>query len=169
MCRGAVASLVLVAACMPGLAGAVETALERINPEGLAHSGRDSQIVTAGSGRLVFIAGQAGIGLDGSVPEDLGAQSRLMFEKLRVALDAVHAEPDDVARITVYVVDLDKIDPQPVFQAIRDFFPADARPASTIVGVSGLAVPGVKVEVDAIAVTEDGDSSTRGTYPARSM
>ena len=64
---------------------------------------------------------------------------------------------------TVYIVDLQGVDPTPIYEAIRDFFPEGAKPASTIVGVSALALPGLKVEVDATAVIDPAAHESRRT------
>jgi enamine deaminase RidA (YjgF/YER057c/UK114 family) len=128
--------------------------LERINPDGLSKPQGYSQVVTSNRARWVHVAGQAGIGDGGRIAEDLAEQTRVMFEKVRIALAAAGASPRDVVRIVVYIVDLEKIDPAPVYQGIREFFPADAKPASTIVGVPALALPGLKVEIDVTAATD---------------
>jgi enamine deaminase RidA (YjgF/YER057c/UK114 family) len=127
--------------------------LERLNPVGLSQPRGYVQVVAAeGSGRWVFVAGQGGIAEDGSIPEDLETQSRLMFEKVAIALAAAGATPADVVRIVLYIVDLPEIDPAPVYAAVRDFFPPEARPASTVVGVAALARPGMRVEIDVTAL-----------------
>ena len=127
--------------------------LERLNPPGLSVPRGYAQVVIAeGAGRWVFLAGQGGIAEDGSIPEDLEAQSRLMFDKVALALAAAGASPADVVRIVLYIVDLPDIDPSPIYAAVRDFFPADAKPASTVVGVPALALPGMRVEIDVTAL-----------------
>lgn len=125
--------------------------VERINPDGLSKPQGYSQVVVSSRTRWIHVAGQGGIGDGGRIPEDLGEQTRVMFDKVRIALAAAGASPRDVVRIVVYIVDLEKTDPSPVYQGIREFFPADAKPASTIVGVSALALPGMKVEIDVTA------------------
>ena len=55
----------------------------------------------------------------------------------------------DVAKVTVFLTDVDdraKINP------VRQEFFGDTRPASTLVEVSALAIPGAKIEVEAVAV-----------------
>lgn len=126
--------------------------IERLNPDGLTKPRGYSQVVAASGQRWIHVAGQGGIAADGSVPADLGEQTRLMFEKVRIALAAAGASPKDVVRIIVYIVDLESTNPAPVYAGIREFFPADAKPASTIVGVGALALPGMKVEIDVTAV-----------------
>jgi enamine deaminase RidA (YjgF/YER057c/UK114 family) len=130
--------------------------IQRLNPEGMYQPDGYRQVVTAEGGKIVYLAGQAGLGADGSMPETLAEQAELTYENIRRALAAVDGSPSDVVRITVYIVGLGQgIDPTPVYEAQGKFFPADAKPASTILGVSGLALPGLLVEVDVIALVDD--------------
>jgi enamine deaminase RidA (YjgF/YER057c/UK114 family) len=153
--QGAVAAALLLAALVAANARADAARIERVNPAGLSKPAGYSQVVTSRGGRTVYVSGQGGIGADGKVPQDLAEQTRLMFEKIRLALAAAGAAPRDVVRMTVYIVDLGRIDPGPVYQGIRDFFPADGKPTSTVVGVGALAVPGMKVEIEVVAVVAD--------------
>ena len=125
--------------------------IKRINPEGLSKPQGYSQIVTTESGKTIHLAGQGGIADDGSVPENLDEQTKLMFAKIGIGLSAVGATSEDVVRIVVYIVDLDKINPMPIYQGIRSFFPEEHKPVSTILGVTALALPAMKVEIDVTA------------------
>jgi enamine deaminase RidA (YjgF/YER057c/UK114 family) len=151
----AVSAALLLAALVSASARADAPLIERMNPAGLSKPAGYSQVVTSRGGRTVYVSGQGGIGADGKVPEDLAEQTRLMFDKIRLALAAAGAAPRDVVRMTVYIVDLGRIDPNPVYQGIRDFFPADGKPTSTVVGVSALALPGMKVEIEVVAAVAD--------------
>ncbi|MEZ5513296.1 MAG: RidA family protein [Steroidobacteraceae bacterium] len=150
-CRNILFIVVSVAALiMPSAMRAAE--LQRLNPADMATPRGYSQLViAAGADRLIFVSGQGGIGADGKVPEDLGEQTRLMFDKIRIALAAAGAGPEDVVQMTVYIVDLQSIDPTPVYEGIRAFFPTGAKPTSTVVGVSALALPGMRVEIEVTA------------------
>jgi 2-iminobutanoate/2-iminopropanoate deaminase len=53
-----------------------------------------------------------------------------------------------VVKVTVYLLD---VDDRPRIDAVRQEMFGAARPASTLVEVSRLAVPGARVEIDAIA------------------
>jgi len=81
------------------------------------------------------------------VSEDPAAQTRQVFENMKLILDAAGATFADVLRVTVYLTDVDdrtKINP-----VRKEYFGA-ARPASTLIGVKALAIPGMKVEIEAI-------------------
>jgi len=130
--------------------------IERLNPEGLSKPAGYSQVVTASGGKRVWLSGQGGIKDDGSVPADLAEQTKIMFEKIGLALKGAGATPADVVAMRVYILDLGKgTDPTPVYAGIRNFYPAGAKPTSTVLGVTGFAVPGMKVEVEVEAVVAD--------------
>jgi enamine deaminase RidA (YjgF/YER057c/UK114 family) len=63
-------------------------------------------------------------------------------------LAAAGATPADVVKVTVYLLD---IDDRPAINPVRQEFFGSARPASTLVEVSRLAVPGALLEIEAIA------------------
>ncbi|MDE0487644.1 MAG: Rid family hydrolase, partial [Gammaproteobacteria bacterium] len=70
------------------------------------------------------------------------------------ALKAAGATREDVVEIQIYIVNLENVDPTPVYQDVRDFFPAGHKPASMVIGVSALAYPGLLVEINVRAVTD---------------
>jgi 2-iminobutanoate/2-iminopropanoate deaminase len=133
-------------------ARASELKIERFNPPGLGNPAGYVQVVTIqGDAKIVSLGGKAGLHPDGTFPKTLAEQSKLMFEKIRVALEAAGATPADVVDIEVFIVDLANIDPNPVYQDIRNFFPAGHKPTSMVIGVSALAIPGLLVEMKVTA------------------
>lgn len=81
------------------------------------------------------------------VSEDPAAQARQVFENMKIVLDAAGATFSDVLKVTVYLTDVnDRTKINPVRQ---EYFGA-ARPASTLIGVRELAIPGMKVEIEAV-------------------
>jgi 2-iminobutanoate/2-iminopropanoate deaminase len=103
------------------------------------------------AGELLFVSGCVPVDAEGRVVggDDVVAQARQVFENLSAVLAAGGAGFPDVVKVTVYLTDVDdraKINP------VRQEFFGDARPASTLVEISRLAVPGAKIEVEAIAV-----------------
>ena len=133
--------------------------LELINPEDLPTPPTYSHVVVAAGTRLVFIAGQEPEDAQGNLtgPGDLAAQARQVFANLGRALAAAGARPDQVAKITIYVV-RHRPEYLPVIEQARRGLFGDHKPADTIVGVETLARPGYLIEVDAIAVTGGGRS-----------
>lgn len=102
------------------------------------------------AGELVFVAGILPVDVAGDlVGEDVVAQARFVFGELGRILEAAGCSFADVVRVTVFLTD---VDDRPGINPIRQEVFGSARPASTLVEVSGLAVPGARIEVDAVAV-----------------
>jgi 2-iminobutanoate/2-iminopropanoate deaminase len=103
------------------------------------------------AGELLFISGVVPVDGEGRLVggRDVVAQATAVFESLGRVLSAAGAAPGDVAKVTVFLTDVDdraRINP------VRQAFFGDARPASTLVEISRLAVPGAMIEVEAVAV-----------------
>jgi 2-iminobutanoate/2-iminopropanoate deaminase len=105
-------------------------------------------IVPQGS-ELVFVAGQVGMRVDGSVPEAFADQADVAFQNVRACLAAHGLGLDAVVKLGVFLL------PGQDFQALRAVrerhFGAH-RPTSTTVCVPQLASTAFLVEVEAIAV-----------------
>ena len=103
------------------------------------------------AGELLFISGLVGVDRHGALVggEDVAAQTRQVFENMRAVLHEVGCRFEDVVKVTVYLTD---VDDRPKINPVRQEVFGDARPASTLVEVSRLAVPGAKVEIDAVAL-----------------
>ncbi len=100
-------------------------------------------------GDLLFISGVPPTDAKGKVVggEDVAEQTRQVFRNMKLVLDAAGASFADILKVTVYLLDVDdrtKINP-----VRKEYFGA-ARPASTLIGVSELAIPGMKVEIEAV-------------------
>jgi enamine deaminase RidA (YjgF/YER057c/UK114 family) len=82
--------------------------LERINPSSLATPRGFSHAVVA-EGRVVFLAGQTGIDIDGRVvPGGLVGQFEQALSNLLVALEQAGGRPDQLTSMTIYIVDMDE-------------------------------------------------------------
>jgi 2-iminobutanoate/2-iminopropanoate deaminase len=99
---------------------------------------------------VIFLAGQAPISPDGQLVAagDFEAQAVQVFENLRVVLEEAGASFDAVVKITVYLTDMSTFRD---FGRIKATFMPGPQPASTAIGVQSLALPGMMVEVEAIA------------------
>ncbi|MFE7559833.1 RidA family protein [Kitasatospora sp. NPDC057500] len=124
-----------------------------INPADL-HDPRPfgySHIVSA-PGDTVYLAGQYASGADGQVAvEDFAAQVELSLENLRRALTAVGLGFENVVRLGSFIVDHDEEKLAVLNKALRYTW-GERLPAQTLSGVATLALPGMLVEIDAIAV-----------------
>lgn len=100
-------------------------------------------------GNLLFISGLAPLDRDlNVVSSDVAEQTRAIFEQMKRILDQAGGSFADILRVTVYLTDVNdrtKINP------VRKEYFGDTLPASTLIGVSELAIPGMKVEIEAIA------------------
>ena len=129
--------------------------LQLINPEDLPTPSTYTHVVVATGARMVFIAGQEPEDVHGNLvgPGDLAAQARQVYANLGRALTAAGARPEQVTKITIYVVH-HRPEHLPVIERARQRLFGDHKPADTVVGVETLAGPGYLIEVDAIAVTD---------------
>jgi enamine deaminase RidA (YjgF/YER057c/UK114 family) len=85
------------------------------------------------------------------VPGDIVAQTRQVFDNVRLVLEAAGAGFADVVKVTVFLVD---VDDRAAVNTVRQEVFGDARPASTLVEVSRLAIPGARIEVEAVALLQ---------------
>ena len=75
-------------------------------------------------------------------------QARHVFESMRTVLGGAGCGFADVVKVTIFLTD---VDDRPRINPVRQEVFGAARPASTLVEVSRLAVAGAKIEVEAIA------------------
>lgn len=128
------------------------------NPEPFKSENRPYSMAVR-AGKLVFLAGQLGVEFVGGkrtviAPGDAARQIELIFTNMRTMLQDVGATLGDVCWLQIFVTDIgDRLAMDPVR---RRFFGDAEMPAATMVEVSRLALPGAVVEVNAIAVIEDG-------------
>jgi len=136
------------------MSGGVVT-LERINPDGLNRPQTYTQVVVARGSRIVFVAGQVAEDAQGNLvgAGDLAAQARQAFANVGRALAAGGARPNQVTKLTIFVVGY-RADCLPAIEDGRSAVFGEDKPADTLIGVAELAHPGCLIEVDAIAVTD---------------
>ena len=129
--------------------------LERINPDDLSTPQTYTHVIVATGSRLVFVAGQVAEDGRGNLvgPGDLAAQSRQAFANVGRALAAGGARLEQVAKITIFVVDF-RLEYLPAIREGRVALFGDHKPVDTLVGVEALAHPGCLIEVEAIAVID---------------
>ena len=120
-----------------------------ISPDSLPPSRGYSQVVKAGS--TVYIAGQVGITIDGSVAskDDASAQARQIWHNLEAAVTSAGGTLENIVKTTTYVTDIGHA--AAARQVRGELFPTNP-PTSTLLVVSQLASPDYLMEIEAIAV-----------------
>ena len=108
-------------------------------------------IKVTGAETILFISGQVDYGADGQVghPGDFAAQARATYAALKAQVEAAGGSMSSIVKLTTYLVDMRH---RAELAAIREEFLGKKAPASTLVGVTALAMPGWLIEVEAIAV-----------------
>ena len=129
--------------------------LELINPEELPTPASYTHVIAAAGSRLVFVAGQVAEDAQGNLVGhgDLAAQARQAFANVGRSLAAAGAGPEQVAKLTIYVVH-HRVEYLADISAARVAVFGDHKPTDTLVGVEALAEPGYLIEVEAIAVLD---------------
>lgn len=123
-----------------------------INPPTLSSTAGYTHVVEARSGRTIYISGQIALDESGNVvgAGDFAAQAEQVFRNIKSALESVGASFDDVAKLTVFVVDMSQVQ---TFRDIRDRHVNNANPpASSLVRVAGLVRDDLLIEIEAVAV-----------------
>jgi enamine deaminase RidA (YjgF/YER057c/UK114 family) len=131
-----------------------ESAVTLSNPAGLydpAPNGYSHVALAAAGARLVHIAGQGGGNEAGELSADFRSQMRQAFRNLVTALAAAGATPNDVAKLTVLIVDHSE-EKLHIFGAeLAHAFGDGMKPTCTLIPVPRLALDGMLFEIEAIA------------------
>ncbi len=109
--------------------------------------------VVAGATRPLYVSGQTAMSADGR-PEhggDLAAQLTLSLDNLEAVLHAADMTLASLVRLNVYTTDVDALMPDYGVLATR-LGAAGVAPATTLLGVTRLAIPGQLVELEGTAV-----------------
>ena len=80
---------------------------------------------------------------------DVVAQARCVFENMRQVLAAAGCTFADVVKVTVF---LTEIADRPLVNTVRQEVFGETRPASTLVEVPALVIPGARIEIECIAL-----------------
>lgn len=128
-----------------------------INPPTLYKPPGYSHVVEVkGPGRIIYIAGQLGLDVQGKLAGALGdfrAQAIQAFENLNLALESVGARFGDIVKLNNYLADMSHL---PILRKVRDrYVNVAAPPASTTVEISKFALPGALFEVEAVVMLAD--------------
>lgn len=109
--------------------------------------------VVSGETRTLYISGQTAMSTDGR-PEhdgDIAAQLALSVDNLEAVLTAAGMTLANLVRLNVYTTDIDALFPH-CGELVGRLGAAGVAPATTMLEVSRLAIPGQLVELEGTAV-----------------
>jgi enamine deaminase RidA (YjgF/YER057c/UK114 family) len=125
------------------------------NPPTLPKPVGYSHVVEVPRGRTLFISGQVALDSAGNLigRGDFVAQTEQVFKNIQAALESVGAGCKDLAKLTIFVVDISQV---PALREIRNRYVNSANPpASSLVQVKGLVREEFLVEIEAVAVVPE--------------
>jgi 2-iminobutanoate/2-iminopropanoate deaminase len=132
---------------------------KQLHTDGLSTpSGHFSQgMIAPTRGRMVFISGMTARDTDGRVvgPGDIDKQTRQVCENLKQAMGAAGGTLNDIVRVDVFVRNIEHFDA--IHRVRREYFSAPA-PASTMLEVAKMVSPEMLIEINAIAMVDDGNA-----------
>jgi enamine deaminase RidA (YjgF/YER057c/UK114 family) len=105
-------------------------------------------IEVSGATRTLYISGQIGQRMDGTIPDDIVEQCRLTWQNLEAQLKAAGMTLDNLVKVTTILPNRDDI---AAAREGRSKALGDRKPASTLI-VGGLANPAWRIEVEGVAV-----------------
>ena len=121
------------------------------NPEALHPAPGFSHVTEAKGTRLVYFAGQLALDQEFGIlgGDDLGEQTTAAMRNLETAMNAVGVGWEDIVRRTIYT--LHPTEYEVITSAIDEVTGGADHPAQTLIGVTGLAVPGCLIEIECTA------------------
>ncbi|GIC75288.1 RidA family protein [Moritella sp. F3] len=127
-----------------------------VNPDGLYDpepNGYSHVVISTGGSGIVHFAGQGGEDKDGILSPEFAKQVEQAFENLRIAFAAANVQPNQVAKLTTFVVGYDQSQLDVMTLHVRKTF-GKALPAQSLVPVPRLALDGMLFEVEAVAIID---------------
>ncbi|WP_439615490.1 RidA family protein [Shinella sp.] len=127
-----------------------------VNPKNLydpTPNGYSTAVIVPSNARMAYISGQGGQDATGALSPDFAVQVKQAYANLRAALDGLGARPDQVAKLTIFVVDHDMSKLEVLTRNVKEMF-GDTLPAQTLIPVPKLAIDPMLFEVEAIVMLE---------------
>lgn len=127
---------------------------ELLSPENVHPAPGFSHVSIASGSRVVHFAGQVALdeqfGIVGG--DDLLAQTKAAMRNLEKVMAAANVGWDDIVRRTIYTLDPTAF--ETITAGIDEVTGGADHPAQTIVGITGLAIPGLLIEIECTAVQD---------------
>lgn len=135
-------------------AGENDLKLSVVNPQKLydpTPNGYSTAVIVPGGARVAYISGQGGQDATGGLSPDFAVQVKQAYANLNTAIEALGARPDQVAKLTVFVVDHDMSKLEVLTRTVKEMF-GSTLPAQTLVPVPKLAIDPMLFEVEAVVM-----------------
>jgi len=116
-------------------------------------NGYSTAVLVPAKGQLAFISGQGGMDHTGQLSEDFDQQVAQAYTNLAAVLDALGAQPEQVVKLTTYVVDHDMSKLGVLTDSVKQMF-GDRLPAQTLVPVPRLVIDPMLFEVEATVLLD---------------
>lgn len=127
-----------------------------INPATLHPAPGYSHIAESRGRRMVHFAGQVALDREFRIVGDtVHTQTVAAMTNLKTAMDEVNIGWEDIVRRTIYT--LHPTEYETISRAIDEVTGGADNPAQTIIGVTGLALPGLLIEIECTAVADGGE------------
>ncbi|KQU73221.1 enamine deaminase RidA [Aminobacter sp. DSM 101952] len=149
-----IGGLIIMAVPTATTANEDDLKLAIVNPKTLydpSPNGYSTAVIIPAGARVAYISGQGGQDSKGGLSPDFAVQVKQAYANLGAALEGIGARPDQVAKLTVFVVDHDMSKLGVLTESVTDMF-GTALPAQTLVPVPKLAVDAMQFEVEAVVV-----------------
>ncbi|MDH3669123.1 MAG: RidA family protein [Paracoccaceae bacterium] len=100
------------------------------------------------AGDWIWLSGMVGMTAEGQIPEDTVDQFDIALGTIDRCLRAAGGQPNQIVKVQVFLTDISE---RARINPVRQAYFGDHRPASTLVEVSALVDPRMKVEIEAVA------------------
>jgi enamine deaminase RidA (YjgF/YER057c/UK114 family) len=127
-----------------------------VNPPKLGDptsKGYSTAVIVPANARVAYISGQGGFDSTGGLSPDFATQVAQAYANLGTAFEGIGAKPDQVAKLTVYVVNHDMSKLGVLTQNVMAMF-GNKLPAQTLISVPKLAIDPMLFEVEAVVVLD---------------
>ncbi|NIP76235.1 MAG: RidA family protein [Xanthomonadales bacterium] len=104
------------------------------------------------AGDWIWLSGMVGMSAGGQIPEDTVDQFDIALGTIDRCLRAAGGQPNQIVKVQVFLTDISE---RARINPMRQAYFGDHRPASTLVEVSALVDPRLKVEIEAVAYVGD--------------
>jgi len=100
------------------------------------------------AGGFIWLSGMVGMRENGSIPDDTVSQFGIAMKTIDTCLRYAGGRPDQIVKVQVFMTDISE---RASINPIRIEYFGEHKPASTLVEVSALVDPRMKVEIEAVA------------------